>query len=81
MSNTVEEAGKVATSAIDAMKGNPSCLAAIILAALFALLTFYAMQRDADRKAKTVDILLTKCIPYVEELKPESHPMRDEGLQ
>lgn len=73
-----EEAGKVATSAIEALKGQPSCLAAILLAALFALLTFYGLQKDADRRARTVDVLLTKCIPYVEETRRESHPRRDE---
>lgn len=57
----VEEAGKVATSAVEALKTNPSCLAAIMLAALFAGLTFYALQRDADRRAKTTDILLERC--------------------
>lgn len=62
--NTVpEEAGKVATSAIDALKNNPACLAAIILAALFACLTFFALQRDADRRAKTTDLLLERCYP------------------
>lgn len=79
MGDLPEEVGKVTTSAIDAMKGNPSCLAAIILAGLFAGLTFWGLQRDADRRSRTVDVLLTKCIPYVEELKQESHPRRDEG--
>lgn len=79
MGDLPEEVGKVTTSAIDAMKGSPSCIAAIILAGLFAVLTFYGLQRDADRRAKAVDILLTKCVPYVEELKQESHPRRDEG--
>ena len=57
-----EEAGKAVSSVVDGLKGNPSCLAAIVLAALFAVLTFYAMQKDAERKAKTVDILLQHCI-------------------
>lgn len=56
-----EEAGKVATSTVEALKTNPSCLAAIILAGIFAVLTFFAMQRDADRRARTTDLLLQRC--------------------
>ena len=57
-----EETGKVATSIVEGLKTSPSCLAAIILAAMFALLTFYALQRDADRRSKTVDTLLAHCV-------------------
>lgn len=57
---TVSEAvGKVA----EAFRNGPGCLAAILLAALFAVLTFYAMQKDADRRARTVDLLLERCYP------------------
>jgi hypothetical protein len=79
MSNIPEEAGKVATTAIDAFRNNPACLAAILLAAGFGVLTFYGLQRDADRRSKTADILISKCIPYVGELQRESHPPRDES--
>jgi hypothetical protein len=63
MSNVPEEAGKVATSAIDAMKANPSCLAALIVVGIFAALSFFGNQRDAERKTKTIDILLNRCYP------------------
>jgi hypothetical protein len=56
-----EEAGKVATSAIDALKGSPTCLAAILLAALFSVLTFFAYQRDADRRSAAVNLLINRC--------------------
>lgn len=65
----IEESAKVATTVVEGFKNNPACLAAILLAALFAVLTFYAMQRDADRRARTVDIMLTRCVPNV-----EAHP-------
>lgn len=56
-----EHVGKVATSAIDALKVNPSCLAAILLAAIFAVLTFLALQnqveRDTARLAATMQLL------------------------
>lgn len=65
-----EEAGKVATSTVDALKGNPSCLAAIMLAGIFAVLTYVAFQRDADRRAKTVDLLLERCYPPSLDVNP-----------
>jgi hypothetical protein len=74
-----EEAGKVASSAIDVLRRDPFYLALLLLTGFFGALTFYAYQLDADRRATTVDILLKKCVPYVTELRPESHPGRDEG--
>jgi hypothetical protein len=50
-----EQIGKIA----DAMKGNPSCLAAITLAALFALLTYSALQHDANRNESRNAALVT----------------------
>jgi hypothetical protein len=73
MSNIPEETGKVATTAIEAFKNNPACLAAILLAALFAVLSFYGMQRDADRKSKTADLLLERCYPALHPSK-ETQP-------
>jgi hypothetical protein len=55
----------IAQTTVEGLKSNPSCLAAIALAAIFAVLTFYAMQRDADRRAQTVNTLLTRCMPQV----------------
>lgn len=81
MSNVPEEVGKVATVAIGGFRDNPLCLAAVVLAAFFGLLTFWAYQKDADRRAKTADILLDKCIPYVQEIRPEDHPPRTEGVK
>jgi hypothetical protein len=65
--NTIpEEAGRVATSAIEGLKTNPSCLAAILLAALFALLTFFALQgeeRRAHDRMMEISKLLHACYP------------------
>src|SRR5262245_10658547 len=60
-----EQAGKVATSAIDAFKTNPSCLAAILLAALFAFLTYIGLQREAERSQKRLEGvvgILNRCL-------------------
>lgn len=66
----MEEAGKVATSAIEGLKSNPSCLAAILLASLFALLTYASLQaserRAHDRMIEVVK-LLHACYPAAAE--------------
>lgn len=65
-----EEAGKVATSAIDGLKTNPSCLAAILLAAMMAAFTYFALQADAQRTHERAMAMLERCYPLekVEEL-------------
>lgn len=55
---------QVAAEAGGGLKGNPSCLAAIMLAAVFAVLTFVAMQRDAERRSRTVDLMMERCFGY-----------------
>jgi hypothetical protein len=62
---TLPEAGKVASEAIAGLKQNPSCLAAILLAALFAGLIYIASQREAERsnaRFQTAMTLLNGCL-------------------
>jgi len=63
-----EEAAKAATSAIDAMRTNPSCLAALMLAAMFSMLSYYNNQRDDEQRSRTLDILMKSCF------KPDGGP-------
>ena len=59
-----EQAGKVATSAIDAMKTNPSCLAALLVVALFGVLNYFEDVRQTERMAQRVaevSKLLDRC--------------------
>jgi hypothetical protein len=61
-----EQAGKVATNAIDAMKTNPSCLAALMVVALFAVLNYFEDERQTERMEQRVDVvqdLLNRCFP------------------
>jgi hypothetical protein len=60
---SLEPVADVAKSALQAFKDNPACLAAICLSAGFGVLTFYGLQRDADRRSRTADILIERCIP------------------
>ncbi|THK37619.1 hypothetical protein EHS39_13345 [Ensifer sp. MPMI2T] len=52
--------GIVATVA-DSMKGNPSCLAAILFAAIFAALVYFSGQANQQRQYETFDKLMTAC--------------------
>jgi len=67
-----EEVGKVASETVAAVKTNPSCLAAILLAAMFAVLTYVAFQRDADRRSRTVEIVLSRCFGAIEQTNKDS---------
>lgn len=60
-----EQAGKVATSAIDALKTNPSCLAALAVVALYGVLQYFESEHQNDRMiARTQQIgeLLDRCL-------------------
>jgi hypothetical protein len=61
----IEEGGKVATSVIEGLKTNPSCLAALAVVALFGLLNFFEDSRQNDRmmaRAADVNNLLKECL-------------------
>jgi hypothetical protein len=60
---SIEPATDLAKSAIDALKGNPLCLAAIVLAGLSTGVLYLAMEREADRKSRTADVIIERCFP------------------
>jgi hypothetical protein len=60
---TLDAGKEVAHSVIDAFKGNPLCLAAIVLAGLSTGVLYLAMEREADRKSRTADIVIERCFP------------------
>lgn len=45
------------------LKANPSCLAAIILAALFAFLTYSAMTKERAEAHERAMAIIAKCFP------------------
>jgi hypothetical protein len=60
-----EEAGKVASSVVDALKANPSCLAALAVVALFGVLQYFDSRDQSSRmmeRTKQVADLLEKCL-------------------
>lgn len=59
-----EEAGKVATVAIEAFRGSPACLASVGLAALFAVLTYMSMLDERGEFHARQMALITGCMPH-----------------
>lgn len=61
----VEEGGKVASSVVEGLKQNPSCLAALAIVALFSVLQYFKEARNDERaqqRTAAIESLLTKCM-------------------
>jgi hypothetical protein len=63
MSNVPEEAGKVATSAIEAMKGQPVLIALLLLNALFGGLIYFGVQATRATQAIEWKTVIERCLP------------------
>jgi hypothetical protein len=57
-----EQAGKVATSGIDALKGNPLCLAVVALTIVLSLIAYFRDVAAANDKAQIVTTLIERCM-------------------
>jgi hypothetical protein len=70
-----EEAGDVAKSIVSSFgPANAACLATILLSAMFAILTYLALQRDADRRTQLTQAIITRCIAEVGSVAKEEKP-------
>lgn len=58
-----EEAGKIAANAVEGLKTNPSCLAAIALAAIFAVLTYFSLTAQRTEAHERQMMMLERCFP------------------
>lgn len=66
-----EQAGKVATSAIDAMKASPGLLAIILLQlGTFGLLYFITMKNNEHRQAREM-MMLDRCLDKTDAILKE----------
>lgn len=63
MSNIPSEVGKVAGSAIDALKGSPALLAVILLQLVTLGVLFIASQRNQERAHAREMFLMEQCFP------------------
>jgi len=60
-----EEGGKVASSVVEGLKQNPSCLAALAVVALYGILSYYENSNQNQRiieRTKEVGELLKACL-------------------
>jgi hypothetical protein len=57
-----EETGKVATSAIDALRGNPLCLAVVVLMIVLSLIAYFRDRAATTEKVQIVNSLIERCI-------------------
>jgi hypothetical protein len=57
----VSEIGKSVSSVAESLKDNPSCLAAILLAAMFAVLTYFSMRQDREYYQERQMALIQRC--------------------
>lgn len=57
-----EQAGKVATSGIDALKGNPLCLAVVALTLVLSLINYFRDVASQADKAQIVTTLIERCM-------------------
>ena len=58
-----EEAGKVATSAVDALKSTPVILGVLIFNLCFMLFIAYFEYVNGQRWERTVERTITQCVP------------------
>lgn len=55
--------GGIASDLAAGLKQNPSCLAAILLAALFAFLTYHALTGERQEAHERAMAIIAKCFP------------------
>lgn len=67
MSNVPGEVGKVATSAIDALRGNPGLLVLVLLQLVTLAVLLYASQNNQARAHEREMFLLKECFPEHEK--------------
>jgi hypothetical protein len=62
VSNIPAETGKVATTAIDAMKGNPLCLTVVVLVIALSVLVYLRQSARDHDQSMTITSLIERCM-------------------
>lgn len=62
-----EEAGKVAASAIDALRGNPGLLVLVLLQITTLGVLYFVTDKQNERRATREMFLLEHCMPVMRE--------------
>lgn len=69
---TPEEASKVATSAIDALKGNPGLLVLVFLQLTTLGVLYFVTDRQNERRAQREMAIIERCFPRTQTEKTAS---------
>jgi hypothetical protein len=62
MANIPEETGKVATSAVDALRGNPLCLAVVVLVIVLSVLVYFRQSARDHDQAMALTSVIERCM-------------------
>jgi len=62
-----EQAGKVAGSTIDALKGSPGLLVLVLLQAATLGVLYFVNDRQNERRAVREMAMIERCFPHVEK--------------
>lgn len=57
-----EQAGKVASSAVDALRGNPLCLAVVVLMIVLSIIAYFRDSAAQTQKTQIVTTLIERCM-------------------
>lgn len=57
-----EEAGKVATTAIDALRQNPLCLAVVVLTIVLSIIAYYRESSTVHDRTQVITTLIERCM-------------------
>lgn len=64
-----QEVGKVAATAIDAMKTSPSLLALIFLQCATLAVLYFVNDKQNERRATREIMMIERCFPHADKLK------------
>ena len=56
-----EETGKVATTAINALQGNPLCISLLVLVAIITAFSYFKTANAIDARSQAIIALINKC--------------------
>lgn len=58
-----EETGKVATTAINALQGNPLCISLLVLVSIFGFYSYFKTMAAIEGRTQAIMALIAKCQP------------------
>src|SRR5262245_63783377 len=75
-----DQSGDITKSVTDGLKGNPLCLAVVLLAAIIALFSYFKNRTDQDNEQERFMALAQKCWSpeTFKQRSPGEHPFRYE---